>query len=210
MGKQLSQGGLPLISLLLSPSFTLPPLLLCCHGAPAGWITTASAERAEVKLCVCCGGLSFCIQVHASALKCLHAALRCSVCMFRLHSVMYSPWLPLILHCNPSILNPRTKNCNTSSIMCACVKDNALCAGLWVFPWWLSSCFRLRCSHRSHDPECKQALDITHSPTFTVCARPPSSQAGLWMFCVCSGGVSLQNKAGLSLSVERLFLLYCI
>ncbi len=61
MGKQLSQGGLPLISSLLSPSFTLPPLFLCCHGAPAGWITTASAERAEVKLCVCRTGLSFSI-----------------------------------------------------------------------------------------------------------------------------------------------------
>lgn len=29
-------------------------------------------------LCVCCTGLSVCIQVHTSAMKCLHAALQCA------------------------------------------------------------------------------------------------------------------------------------
>ncbi len=79
MGRRLSQGGLPLISLPLSPSFTLPPLLLCCHGAPAGWIRTASAERAEVILCV----LWKAYFLHSSAYICTEMSA-CSLTKCRL------------------------------------------------------------------------------------------------------------------------------
>lgn len=69
MGDQVSQGRLPLISLLSSPSFALLPLLLCCHGSPNGWITAASAKRAEVKLCIYYRGhLFFCVYASACSL----------------------------------------------------------------------------------------------------------------------------------------------
>lgn len=114
MGKQLSQGGLPLISPLSSPSF--PLLLLCCHGAPAGWIAAASAERAEVILCVI---EDFCCVFKRTQLHCMQPK--------RVHNVC-------VHVCRPALLAIRFLRLSVQSISSTWLQTSVRCylAHIWA------------------------------------------------------------------------------